>query len=53
MNNRAHLDGGILSVPGGDDFVSGEINALGTGNYETSETKTKRHPDAERMAGNW
>ena len=55
MMKRAHLEDGIFGVPGagGDEYKSKDINALGTGNYDTSVTQIKRNPEAERMAGKW
>ena len=42
MNRRAKLEGGILGDPRGDDgkYLNGEMDILGTGHYERSQTKT-------------
>ena len=54
MNRRARIDGGTLQNPHGDaKYNNGEINVLGTGYYQASETKTQRNPMAERMTDNW
>ena len=53
MDRRARVEGGIISEPGDYDHEAGAINVLGSGNYQTTQTKTQRNPQADRMAGNW
>ena len=42
INRRLMLEGGNLGDPKGKDgkYLFGEVNMLGTGHYERSETKT-------------
>ena len=53
MERRARVDGGIVSEPGDYQYQAGAINVLGSGIYQSTQTKTERNPQAERMAGSW
>ena len=54
MDRRAHLDGGHLGGQGNEDRdVNQDMNVLGSGSYERSQTKTQRNPNAEKLAENW
>lgn len=40
MDRRARIEGGIVSEPNDYENRGGDMNILGSGNYQTSQTKT-------------